>query len=220
MDRPHLSNPQRFGLHLGLLLWHLEACEASLTSTGLLLIKETRSFLKQSWGEKIPQKRLPEAPMELEPEGITGRNADGEIDLVLEASDIVSFWSLCSFSNLTRFRRWYSVSTGMSYSNMKRNSWTAKILSFAFLRFLNGILHSVANSLWPVTKRFRARVRFELLLFNQDRQNLLTIFVSHQLWHSNVNMSCSVIYFFQIFTWNVLKKPKYSAQLFKKRSLW
>ena len=29
--------------------------------------------------------------MELEPEGITGRNADGEIDLVLEASDIVSF---------------------------------------------------------------------------------------------------------------------------------
>ena len=30
---------------------------------------------------------------------------------------------------------------------------------------------------------FCACVRLELLLFNQDRQNLLTIFVSHESWH-------------------------------------
>ena len=41
------------------------------------------------------------------------------MDLVLEASDIVSLWSLCSFSNLTRLSLWYSVSTGMSCGNWK-----------------------------------------------------------------------------------------------------
>ena len=34
----------------------------------------------------------------------------------------------------------------------------------------------------PVCPLFCACVRLELLLFNQDRQNLLTIFVSHESW--------------------------------------
>ena len=41
---------------------------------------------------------------------------------------------------------------------------------------------SVWISLRAVCPLFCACVRLELLLFNQDRQNLLTIFVSHESW--------------------------------------
>ena len=64
-----------------------------------------------------------------------------------------------------------------------------------------------------MTTPFRARVRRELLLFNQDRQNLLMFFESHESCHNF--LLCYFCFQFQCHQ-NLADFPTFTTEFYKK----
>ena len=73
---------------------------------------------------------------------------------------------------------WQQLTFYPGLSATLKNFWFGQILK----KYSSFEHRAYIIEYWPVCPLFCACVRLELLLFNQYRQNLLTIFVSHESW--------------------------------------